>query len=150
MVKRCTLMLKLLDAWPCCYCLLAERFLSYLQQDQCQVGNVFSSIPFICYLSPFLRETAWYDWNIVDSDVKPQIKQTNIQFICIILIPGWIPGPSCSKLTTSLVNDSLKFTSSDTRICRNFLLKKMWVAFAVQKLLTFFQQKYQNIVYWIR
>ena len=25
-------------------------------------------------------------------------------------------GPSCSKLTMSLVNDSLKFTSSDTRI----------------------------------
>ena len=33
-------------------------------------------------------------------------------------------GPSCSKLTTSLVNDSLKFTSSDTQICCNFLLKK--------------------------
>ena len=26
-------------------------------------------------------------------------------------------GPSCSKLTMSLVNDSLKFTSSDTQIC---------------------------------
>ena len=26
-------------------------------------------------------------------------------------------GPSCSKLTTSLVNDSLKFKSSDTQIC---------------------------------
>ena len=26
-------------------------------------------------------------------------------------------GPSCSKLTTSLVNDSLNFTSSDTQIC---------------------------------
>ena len=26
-------------------------------------------------------------------------------------------GPSCSKLTTSLVNDSLKFTSSDIQIC---------------------------------
>ena len=26
-------------------------------------------------------------------------------------------GPSCSKLTTSLVNESLKFTSSDTQIC---------------------------------
>ena len=26
-------------------------------------------------------------------------------------------GPSCSKLTTSLVNDSLKFTSNDTQIC---------------------------------
>ena len=33
-------------------------------------------------------------------------------------------GPSCSKLTTSLVNDSLKFTSSDMQICWNFLLKK--------------------------
>ena len=27
------------------------------------------------------------------------------------------PGPSCSKLTMSLVNDSLKFRSSDTCIC---------------------------------
>ena len=35
-----------------------------------------------------------------------------------------ISGPSCSKLTTSLVNDSLKFTSSDTQMCWNFLLKK--------------------------
>ena len=26
-------------------------------------------------------------------------------------------GPSCSKLTMSLVNDSLKFTSNDTQIC---------------------------------
>ena len=38
-------------------------------------------------------------------------------------------GPSCSKLTMSLVNDSLKFTLSDA------------------KLLTFFRKKYQNIVY---
>ena len=28
-----------------------------------------------------------------------------------------LSGPSCSKLTSSLVNDSLKFTSSDTQIC---------------------------------
>ena len=28
-----------------------------------------------------------------------------------------VSGPSCSKLTMSLVNDSLKFTSSDTQIC---------------------------------
>ena len=32
-------------------------------------------------------------------------------------------GPS-SKLTMSLVNDSLKFTSSDTQICWMLLLKK--------------------------
>ena len=56
-------------------------------------------------------------------------------------------GPSCSKLTMSLVNDSLKFTSSDTQIRWNFLLKKMWVAFAVQKLLTFFSVKNIRILY---
>ena len=33
------------------------------------------------------------------------------------------------------------------QICWNFLLKKMWVAFAVQKLLTFFQQKNIRILY---
>ena len=27
------------------------------------------------------------------------------------------PGSSCSKLTISLVNDSLKFTSSNMQIC---------------------------------
>ena len=27
------------------------------------------------------------------------------------------PGPSCSKLTTSFVNNLLKFTSSDAQIC---------------------------------
>ena len=30
---------------------------------------------------------------------------------------NYISGPSCSKLTTSLVNDSLKFTSNDMQIC---------------------------------
>ena len=37
----------------------------------------------------------------------------------------WHPGPSCSKLTMSLVNDSLKFTSSDTQIYSKFLLKNV-------------------------
>ena len=32
--------------------------------------------------------------------------------------------PSCSKLMMSLVNDSLKFTLTDTQIRCNFLLKK--------------------------
>ena len=30
---------------------------------------------------------------------------------------SFIAGPSCSKLTMSLVNDSLKFKSSDMQIC---------------------------------
>ena len=34
-------------------------------------------------------------------------------------------GPSCSKLKMSLVNESLKFTSSDTQICRNFCWKNV-------------------------
>ena len=38
-----------------------------------------------------------------------------------------------------IVNDSLKFTSSDTQMLK-FFAEKMWVAFALQKLLTFFQQ----------
>ena len=40
-----------------------------------------------------------------------------------------LPGPSCSKLTTSLVNVSLKFQTLILQIHCNFLLKK------------FFQQK---------
>ena len=40
----------------------------------------------------------------------------------------------------SLVKDLLKFTSSDMQNSE-FFAEKMWVAFAVQKLLTFFQQK---------
>ena len=35
----------------------------------------------------------------------------------VIPVYNITPGPSCSKLTMSLVNDSLKFISSDTQIC---------------------------------
>ena len=51
---------------------------------------------------------------------------------------GFIPGPGCSKLTTSLVNVSLKFQMLISQIHQYFLLKKMREAFAVQKLLLFF------------
>ena len=34
------------------------------------------------------------------------------------------PGPGCSKLTTSLVNVSLKFQMLISEICQYFLLKK--------------------------
>ena len=37
--------------------------------------------------------------------------------VSIITIYHLYPGPNCSKLTMSLVNDSLKFTLSDTQIC---------------------------------
>ena len=51
------------------------------------------------------------------------------------------PGPGCSKLTTSLVNVSLKFQTLISQICQYLLFKKMREAFAVQQLLSFFQQK---------
>ena len=35
--------------------------------------------------------------------------------VCALIL--YRSGPSCSKLTTSFVNDSLKFTLSDTQIC---------------------------------
>ena len=38
-------------------------------------------------------------------------------FDIFILAVVLISGPSCSMLTTSLVNDLLKFTSSDMQIC---------------------------------
>ena len=38
-----------------------------------------------------------------------------MQSLCVITF--YTSGLSCSKLTMSLVNDSLKFTSSDTQIC---------------------------------
>ena len=50
-------------------------------------------------------------------------------------------GPGCSKLTTSLVNSSLKFQTVISQICQYFFVEKMGEAFAVQKLLSFFQQK---------
>ena len=46
---------------------------------------------------------------------------------------------SCSKLTTSLVNFSLKFSTLISHICQYFLLKKCEKL--LQKLLLFFQQK---------
>ena len=50
-------------------------------------------------------------------------------------------GPGCSKLTTSLVNISLKFQTLIFQIRQHFLLKKCENLFALQKLLSFFQQK---------
>ena len=50
-------------------------------------------------------------------------------------------GPSCSKLTTSLVNISLKFRTCISEICKYFFVEKTREAFAVQKLFSFFRQK---------
>ena len=58
----------------------------------------------------------------------------------------WFPEPSCSKLTTSLVNDSLKFKSSDMQICWNFLLKNV-SSFCSAKATHIFSAKNIRILY---
>ena len=63
------------------------------------------------------------------------------------------PGPSCSKLTTSLVNDSLKiYIEWYANMLKFFAEKKVSSfcsakAFAVQKLLTFLSAKNIRILY---
>ena len=63
-----------------------------------------------------------------------------------------ISGPGCSKLPTSLVTVSLKFqvliSISNMPNMPIFSVEKMSEAFAVQKLLSFFQQKF-SIFIWL-
>ena len=54
-------------------------------------------------------------------------------------------GPGCSKLTTSLVNVSLKFQSFISNICQYFLLKKCEKLLQCKSFSHFFNKKYQCI-----
>ena len=61
-----------------------------------------------------------------------------LQFLCC---NNESSGAGCSKLMMSLVNVSLIFLKLISQICQYFFLKKRSEAFALQKLLSFFQQK---------
>ena len=52
-------------------------------------------------------------------------------------------GPSCSKLTTSLVNVSLIFQKLISQICQYFLLKKCEKLLYYKSFSHFFNKKYQ-------
>ena len=56
-----------------------------------------------------------------------------------------MPGPGCSKLTTSLVNVSLKFQTLISNICQYFLLKKCEKLLQCKGFSHFFNKKYQCI-----
>ena len=60
-------------------------------------------------------------------------------------VNGQRSGPGCLKLTTSLVNVSLKFKTLISQICQYFLLKK--IGKLLQELLSVFQQK--NQCFWL-
>ena len=54
-------------------------------------------------------------------------------------------GPGCSKLTTLLVNVSLKFQTLISEICQYFLLKKCEKFLQCKSFSHFFNKKYQCI-----
>ena len=54
-------------------------------------------------------------------------------------------GPGCSKLTTSLVNVSLKFHTLKSNIHHYFLLKKCETLLQCKSFSHFFNKKYQCI-----
>ena len=54
-------------------------------------------------------------------------------------------GPGCSKLTTSLVNVSLKFQTLISQICQYFLLEKCEKLLHCKSFSHFFNKKYQCI-----
>ena len=78
--------------------------------------------------------------DIDHSGTQQTVDTVHSWYLKLLISRSKFSGPSCSKLTTSLVNVSLKFQTLISQIRRYFLLKKC-EAFALQKLLSFFQQK---------
>ena len=58
---------------------------------------------------------------------------------------NYITGPCCSKLTTSLVTDLLKFQTLISQICQYFLLKKCEKLLQCKSFSHFFNKKFQCI-----
>ena len=73
----------------------------------------------------------------VDNKVKVKLEVLYL-FGCI-----YNTGPGCSKLTTSLVNVSLKFQMLISNICQYFLVKKCEKLLQCKSFSHFFNKKYQ-------
>ena len=120
-----------------------SRLINYVIMNLCNWSGTIAQLVVYLTAEPGHGHISFLDigCEIISTAILalPLIQDRQLSFTVESMCRG--TGPSCWKLMMLLVNVSLKFTSSDTKICWNFLLKKMWVAFAVQKLLTFFQQK---------
>ena len=90
--------------------------------------DIFSDIPYkIAFdrvMLLFIKPAQKYI--LLESDPRRLKNKVNSHSYLLAKINSGVPfhlyglkvsGPSCSKLTTSLVDDSLKLTSSDTQIC---------------------------------
>ena len=62
-------------------------------------------------------------------------------------VAQFITGPGCSKLTTSLVNVSLKFQMLISQICQYFLLKKCEEFLHCKSVSHFFKKKFSVFGY---
>ena len=83
----------------------------------------------------------WRTWNYIPVNIKTNekpviIKQTVLPFHLVCH-----SGPSCSKLTTLLVNISLKFQALISEICQYFFLKKCEKLFQCKSFYHFFSTK---------
>ena len=63
----------------------------------------------------------------------------------VVRLISHLSGPGCSKLTTSLVNVSLKFQMLISEICQYFLLKKCEKLLQCKSFSHFFNKKFQCI-----
>ena len=81
-------------------------------------------IPLLSWVMKYCDRNDLAHWKDPDHMVSKEERFHQDQLFAIQHCLDTSPGPSCSKLTMSLVNDLLKFTSSDMQICWNFLLKK--------------------------
>ena len=82
-------------------------FLLFLHFHSC---SSFFPVPLLYLLYYLFYLVSPFFWETTQSDPQGLSLNTNT-------IKKNISGPSCSKLTASLVNDSLKFTSSDMQVC---------------------------------
>ena len=63
-----------------------------------------------------------------------------------VSLPGKQTGPDCSKLTTSLVNVSLKFQTLISQSCQYFLSKKFVKLLQCKSFSHFFNKKFKCIL----
>ena len=67
-----------------------------------------------------------------------------IQLLDAIFPTRMTPGPGCSKLTTLLVKNALKFQMLKSQICQYFLSKKMFLS---KKCSHFFNKNFSVFAY---
>ena len=89
-------------------------------------------------IKPVIRYDSFLQWSNLANKCEINIK--------FKLDYGWcLSGPGCSKLTTLLVNVSLKFQMLISEICQYFLLKKCEKLLHCKSFSHFFSKKYQCI-----